>query len=88
MLQGDQSDMATANQVKALVRSHADGDDTRFYAIAMQVAAQAARSGHGKFAQDLRALVDLVREHSKAAEPVLRNLKPVPLQSSQLSMFA
>jgi hypothetical protein len=41
------------------VRSHADGDDTRFYAIAMQVAAQAALSGHGKFAQDLRALVDL-----------------------------
>ncbi|HRE70860.1 MULTISPECIES: AAA family ATPase [unclassified Candidatus Accumulibacter] len=71
--------MATANQVKALVRSHADGDDTRFYAIAMQVAAQAALSGHGKFAQDLRALVDLVREHAKAADPVLRNLKPVPL---------
>ncbi len=72
--------MATANQVKALVRSHADGDDTRFYAIAMQVAAQAALSGHGKFAQDLRALVDLVREHAKAAaDPVLHNLKPVPL---------
>ncbi len=62
------------------MRSHADGDDTRFYAIAMQVAAQAALSGHGKFAQDLRALVDLVREHAKAAaDPVLHNLKPVPL---------
>ena len=52
--------MATADQVKALIRSHADGDDTRFYAIAMQVAAQAARSGHGKFAQELRDLVDQV----------------------------
>jgi hypothetical protein len=41
----------TADQVKALIWSHADGDDTRFYAIAIQVAAQAARSGHGKFAQ-------------------------------------
>ena len=39
--------MATVDQVKALIRSHADGDNTRFYAIAMQVAAQAARSGHG-----------------------------------------
>lgn len=39
--------MATADQVKALIRSHAEGDDTRFYAIAIQVAAQAAQSGHG-----------------------------------------
>jgi hypothetical protein len=30
--------MATADQVKALIRSHAEGDNTRFYAIAMQVA--------------------------------------------------
>jgi hypothetical protein len=37
-----------------VIRSHADGDDTRFYAIAMQVTAQAACTGHGKFAQDLR----------------------------------
>jgi hypothetical protein len=41
--------MATADQVKALIRSHADGDDTRFYAIAMQVAAPSAdaRSAQG-----------------------------------------
>jgi hypothetical protein len=57
--------MATADQVKALIRSHADGDDTRFYAIAMQVAAQAARSGHGKFAQELRELVDQVKARAK-----------------------
>lgn len=70
--------MATANQVKALIRSHADGDDMRFYAIAMQVAAQAARSGHGKFAQELRELVDQVKARGKATEPV-RGPKPVPL---------
>lgn len=70
--------MATADQVKALIRSHADGDDARFYAIAMQVAAQAARSGHGKFAQELRELVDQVKARSKAIEPV-RGPKPVPL---------
>lgn len=70
--------MATADQVKALIRSHADGDDTRFYAIAMQVAAQAARTGHGKFAQELRELVDQVRARSKAIEPS-RGPKTVPL---------
>jgi SpoVK/Ycf46/Vps4 family AAA+-type ATPase len=70
--------MATADQVKALIRSHADGDDTRFYAIAMQVAAQAARSGHGKFAQELRDLVDQVKARAKAGESV-RGARPVPL---------
>ncbi len=70
--------MATADQVKALIRSHADGDDTRFYAIAMQVAAQAARSGHGKFAQELRELVDQVKARARATEPA-RGPKPVPL---------
>jgi SpoVK/Ycf46/Vps4 family AAA+-type ATPase len=70
--------MATADQVKALIRSHADGDDTRFYAIAMQVAAQAARSGHGKFAQELRELVDQAKARAKATEPA-RGPKPVPL---------
>lgn len=70
--------MATADQVKALIRSHADGDDDRFYAIAMQVAAQAARSGHGRFAQELRELVDQVKLRAKAVEP-LRGARPVPL---------
>lgn len=50
--------MPTADQVKALIRSHAEGDDARFYAVAMQVAASEARSGHGRFAQELRELVD------------------------------
>lgn len=70
--------MATADQVKALIRSHADGDDMRFYAVAIQVAAQAARSGHGKFAQELRELVDQVKARAKAIEPA-RGPKPVPL---------
>ena len=70
--------MATADQVKALIRSHAEGDDSRFYAIAMQVAAQAARSGHGKFANELRELVDRIKERGKALEPS-RGQSPVPL---------
>lgn len=70
--------VATADQVKALIRSHADGDDTRFYAVAIQVAAQAARSGHGKFSQELRELVDQVKARAKAFEPS-RGPKPVPL---------
>jgi SpoVK/Ycf46/Vps4 family AAA+-type ATPase len=69
--------MATKDQVKALVRSHAEGDDERFYAIAMQVAAQAARQGHSRFALELRNLVDQAKARSKAATG--QRTKPVPI---------
>jgi len=59
--------MAKAEQIKALIRCHAEGDDTRFYAVAMQVAAQAARAGQGNFAQEVRELVDRAKVQSKAA---------------------
>jgi SpoVK/Ycf46/Vps4 family AAA+-type ATPase len=50
--------MATAEQVKALLESHVDGDEQRFYTVAIQIAAQAARRGHGKLAEQIRELVD------------------------------
>ena len=69
--------MANADQVKALVKSHAEGDDTRFYAVALQVAARAARSGQGHFAQELRDLVDGLRKDTKRRE--LRKGAPTPV---------
>jgi SpoVK/Ycf46/Vps4 family AAA+-type ATPase len=70
--------MATADHLKALIRSHAEGDDERFYAIAMQVAAQAARQGHTKFAQELRNLIDQAKARVKAATAGQKT-KPVPI---------
>lgn len=70
--------MAKAEQIKALIRCHTEGDDTRFYAVAMQVAAQAARSGHGNFAQEVRDLVDKAKVQAKAAGAT-RAPRPVPL---------
>ncbi len=46
---------------KALVRSHASGDDDAFYSVALQVAAQAARQGHHRLAADLKAAVERSR---------------------------
>ncbi len=66
--------MATADQVKALVRSHAQGDDTQFYSVAMQVAARASRGGQGKFAQELRDLVDSVRRQAASTSS-----RPIPV---------
>lgn len=48
----------SGEHVKALVRSHARGDDDAFYSVALQVAAQAARQGHHRLAADLKAAVD------------------------------
>ncbi len=70
--------MATADQVKALIESHSEGDETRFFAIALQVAAQAARNGHTKFAQELRDLIDKTKERATAALAVSR-VKPIPV---------
>lgn len=70
--------MAKADQIKALIRCHVEGDDTRFYAVAMQVAAQAARSGHGNFAQELRDLVDKAKAKSKENE-ASRTPRPIPM---------
>src|SRR5690606_22776324 len=71
-----ETDMATADQLKALIRSHGEGDETRFYAVAMQVAAHAARSGHTKFATELRDLVDELR---RLGAPPAHALKAIPL---------
>lgn len=50
--------MPSSDHIKALIRSHAEGDSTRFYSVAMQLAASEARHGHGKLAQELRELID------------------------------
>jgi len=53
--------MPTANQIKSLLQSHTTGDDERFYAVALQVAAAEARRGHQKLAEELRELVNASR---------------------------
>ena len=70
--------MATAAQVKALIATHAKGDDVRFYAIAMQVAAHAARQGHTRFARELRDLVDEAQARVRATAPG-QQTRPVPI---------
>lgn len=52
---------ASGEHIKALVRSHAAGDDEAFYAVALQVAAKAARQGHNMLAGDLKQLIETGR---------------------------
>ena len=59
--------MASAEQLKALLKSHIEGDEVRFFSIAMQVAAHEAKLGHGKLAEELRDMIDSAKSHSQKA---------------------
>jgi SpoVK/Ycf46/Vps4 family AAA+-type ATPase len=54
--------MATAEQMKALIRSHFNDDPELFYTIALQVAASEAQKGHGEVAHDIRKIIDKARQ--------------------------
>lgn len=58
--------MAKAEQIIELLKSHITGDNHRFFAIAMQVAAHEAQQGHEKLAQELKALIDKAKERQSA----------------------
>jgi len=57
--------MATAEQVKSLIRSHFSEDSERFTTIALQVAAHEAHQGHGALAHDIRKIVDNSRREKR-----------------------
>jgi len=54
--------MATADQIKSLIRSHYSNQIERFYTIALQVAAHEAKQGHAALAHDIRLIVDAERK--------------------------
>jgi SpoVK/Ycf46/Vps4 family AAA+-type ATPase len=66
--------MPSADQVKALISSLAEGDEAHFYSIAMQIAAHEARMGHGKLAEEIRALIDKAKARVR-----LPSKEPIPL---------
>lgn len=58
----------SGDHIKALLNSHASGDDASFYAVAAQIAAQEARRGHNRLAGELKAMIDASRERSVVRE--------------------
>lgn len=50
--------MAAADQIKSLIKSFGDSDESRFFSTALQIAATEARQGHNIFAQELKKLID------------------------------
>ncbi|TXD36976.1 ATP-binding protein [Lujinxingia vulgaris] len=68
--------MATAEQIKALIKCYAEHDDTRFYRVALQLAAEQARKGHKNVARELRQLVDEAKAQNAVVQPTRG---PVPI---------
>jgi SpoVK/Ycf46/Vps4 family AAA+-type ATPase len=65
--------MASAQQLIGLVKSHAEGDETRFFDLAMQLAAAEEQKGHVRLAEQLRAWADAGKapRAASAAQPTL-----------------
>jgi hypothetical protein len=67
--------MASAQQLIGLIKSHAEGDEARFFDIAMQLAAAEEQKGHKRLAEQLRQWAE-----ASSSPPALRNrAKPTPL---------
>ncbi len=73
--------MASADQLKALIKSHISRDDSHFYSVAMQVAAHEARQGHGRLAEELLSMLD----KGKAKLAADKGGKLVPLSNAAKS---
>jgi len=54
--------MAAAEQIKSLIKFFGEGDDSRFFSTAMQIAASEARKGHTSFAQELKNLIEKAKK--------------------------
>lgn len=66
--------MATSDQLKALLKAHATGDEAQFTSVAMQIAANEAKAGHGRLAEELRAIIDEAKVRVLPPSP-----SPIPL---------
>lgn len=66
--------MASADQIKALIKSHYDSDSNRFSTVALQLAANEAKSGHKILAREIKQLVDKAKGAKFRVIPNVGNL--------------
>lgn len=69
--------MATSSQIKALLESRLEGDDEQFFAIALQAAAAEARRGRLREADEIKALVQRMREQKNRSDDI--QPRPIPI---------
>lgn len=71
--------MATAEQIKSLIRSHLSRNAEQFYTSALQIAAHEARRGHDVLANEIKGMVDQAKK-----KPTTTNVIAFPQELSGL----
>lgn len=72
--------MASADQIKGLIKAFGEGSEERFYSMAMQIASAESRKGHTNFARELKKLIDKAKATKSTA--FLDRDKTIPLSQS------
>ena len=75
--------MATAQQLKALLQSYSEADGEMFVSVALQIAAHEARTGKGKFASEIKRLVDEIK--GKQRESKVGGSVPISRPTGELA---
>lgn len=65
--------MATAEQIKSIIKSHFSNDNEHFYTVALQLAAYEAKKGHQTLAFEIRNILDKERDKKHSLLPILPN---------------
>lgn len=60
--------MATADQIKGLIKAHIDQDSDKFKTVVLQIAAYEAKLGHVKIARELKVLVEKTSTRSNVVQ--------------------
>lgn len=75
--------MAAADQIKSLIKSFGESDESRFFTTALQIAATEARQGHTTFAQELKKLIDQAKKE-KSLNVIQQKAVPLNLPKREL----
>jgi len=79
--------MATAEQLKALIRAHFEDDNEKFKTVALQIAAHEAKVGHTSCAKDIKNLVQNVKYSKKKITPFGKKLEALEQRETYVDML-
>lgn len=72
--------MATANQIKTLIKSHFEENNEKFNTVALQIAAHEAKKGHSNLANDIKLIIDNGKKTSPKLKPLNSELQGLVLE--------
>lgn len=72
--------MATANQLKILIKSHFEDNSEKFNTVALQIAAHEARVGHSNLANEIKQIIDNGKKVSQKLKPLNPELQDLVLE--------